>query len=156
MTNNDSHGSGPVVIYENGEGIRNSDPAKYTYAPPTAEEIITMTADELEELVILQLIDRIKNRLAVINAEQAEQKAKESLYPQKQDGIYCGTDNCECPQDRSEGPLATRSGSPVLDGTSKDQDDHEEYGNGRNVTNSQDVDSGDGDILWDWNGGIWY
>jgi hypothetical protein len=115
-----------------------------------------MTADDLEGLVILQLIDRIKNRLAAINAEKAEKKANENPNHQKQYGVGCGADNCECPQDRSEDPPATRSGSPTSDGTSKEQDDHEEDGNGRNGTNSQDIHSDDGYVLCDWNGGIWY
>jgi hypothetical protein len=47
-------------------------------------------------LVVLQLIDRVKSRLAV----EAEQKAKESLNPQMQYDIHSGPpgrrDNCEC------------------------------------------------------------
>ncbi|KAI5783029.1 hypothetical protein FPQ18DRAFT_358673 [Pyronema domesticum] len=45
-------------------------PVQYIYAPHTAAELIAMSADELEKLVVLQLIDRVKYCLAAINAEE--------------------------------------------------------------------------------------
>jgi hypothetical protein len=128
-------------------------PVNYTYAPSTADEIIAMSADGIEKLVVLKLIDRVKRRLAIIAAEEAEQKAKENLNSQKQYGTYCGADNCECPQDRREDPPAIRSGSPTFVDTSgiNERDDYEEDSNGRNDAN----DLNDDDVLWDWNGGIW-
>jgi hypothetical protein len=48
----------------------------YTYAPSTADEIIAISAGEIGKLVVLQLIDRVKSRLALIKTEEAEQKAK--------------------------------------------------------------------------------
>ncbi|CCX05540.1 Protein of unknown function [Pyronema omphalodes CBS 100304] len=90
-----------------------------------------MSAEEIQKLVVRQLIDRVKCRLAVINAE-------ENLNPQKQYDTYCGADNCVCLEDRLEDPSAIR-------------DDDKDV-NDRNDANDS---NGEDDILWDWNGGIW-
>ncbi|KAI5811921.1 hypothetical protein BZA77DRAFT_297335 [Pyronema omphalodes] len=141
---------------------------------PTADEIISMSASEIEKLVISKLIERIKGRLAIVAAETVEgdqiverdqnSNPNPHHHQQQQQDVYrCGADDCVCIKEGVQGDQAVLSessgSSGLVDAAGAGVNERNEDGDGEEGTGCDDdaieSESGDDDILWDWSGGIW-